>query len=135
MKIERILTGLTVVNLVLLAFLLVRTQRAEAQGGPTVLRGSALEIVDDQGRIRASIQVQPEDRAHPMPDGSPRPETVMLRLIDPRGRPSVKLGGSEAGAGLGLVGVSDTTYVVLKAEGAEVSLKLVDKDGQQLVKP
>jgi hypothetical protein len=72
-----------------------------------------------------------------MPDGSQGyPETVMFRLIDPNGRPSVKLGGSEQGAGLGLAGETDTTYVVVKAEGARTSLKLTDRDGrEQLIKP
>jgi len=59
----------------------------------------------------------------------------MLRLITPDGRPTVKLGGSSAGAGLGLVGASDDTHVVLKAEGAEVYLKLADRDREQLVRP
>ena len=57
-----------------------------------------LEIVDDQGRVRASVKVQPGGTAN----GQPYPETVILRLIDPNGRPSVKLAGSEQGAGLSL---------------------------------
>jgi hypothetical protein len=71
-----------------------------------------------------------------VPDGKIYPETVILRLIDPNGRPSVKLGASEQGSGLGLGGDSDLTYIVLKAEGASSSLKLTNKDGrEQLVKP
>ncbi|MFL5417346.1 MAG: hypothetical protein ACJ78Y_15195 [Myxococcales bacterium] len=69
------LTALTAVNLALLVFLLARTHPAEAHdGAPPVLRGSGLSIVDAQGRVRASIMMQPEDRAHPLPDGSPRPD-------------------------------------------------------------
>lgn len=135
MKTQRILVAITVVNLVLLALLLARTQRAEAAGTIGVLRGSALEIVDERGRVRASIKIQPEDPAHPMPDGSPRPENVILRLINPDGRPVVKLGGSVAGAGLGLVGAADAQHVVLKAEGAEVCLKLSDGDRRRVVEP
>jgi len=42
----------------------------------------------------------------------------------------------DQGAGLGLGGDSDPTYVVLKAEGTDTSLKLTNKDGrQQLIKP
>ena len=60
----------------------------------------------------------------------------MLRLIDAKGRPEVKLGGSEQGGGLGLVGESDSTQILLQAEGPDSSLKLTDKDGrQQLIKP
>ncbi len=132
MKIQRLLIALTVVNLGLLMFLLAQIRPPEAHSGAPVLRGRALEIVDDQGRVRASIKVQPAGTAN----GKPYPETVILRLIDPKGRPSVKLGGSERGAGLGLAGDSDPTYITLKAEGAGSSLKLTNKDGrEQLIKP
>jgi len=132
MKTQRLLAMLTVVNLGLLMFLLVRIKSAEARSAASVLRGGALEIVDDQGRVRASIQVLPAT----LQGGKTYPETVLLRLIDANGRPSVKLGASEQGAGLGLGGDSDPTYVVLKAEGTDTSLKLTNKDGrQQLIKP
>lgn len=36
-----------------------RWRPAAAQGVPAVLHGRALEIVDDQGRVRASISVFP----------------------------------------------------------------------------
>jgi hypothetical protein len=132
MKVPRLVTALTVVNVLLLAFQLSRLSTAQARGDDT-LRGRALEIVDEQGRVRASIKVHPASRA---PDGRALPDTVMLRLIDPNGRPEVKLGASERGAGLGLVGASDSTHALLSAEGAEASLKLTTDDGrQQLVRP
>ena len=60
----------------------------------------------------------------------------MFRLIDSKGRPEVKLGASEQGGGLGLVGVSDSTHIILQAEGADSSLILTNKDGrQQIIKP
>ncbi|HET8540399.1 MAG TPA: hypothetical protein VFL83_11055 [Anaeromyxobacter sp.] len=68
MKPQRVLAGLTVVNLALLVFLLARVSPSGARGGETVLRGRALEIVDERGRVRASIVVHPAGRA---PDGSP----------------------------------------------------------------
>ena len=136
MKIQRLLVALTVVNLGLLVFLLTQLRPVEAQGALPVLRGRALEIVDDQGRVRASLKVQPADRTARMPSGQTVPETVILRLIDANGRPSVKLAMSEQGAGLALVDEADATHVVLKAEGTESSLKLANRDGrQQLVKP
>ena len=136
MKIQRLLVALTVVNLGLLMFLLAQLRPVEAQSAVPVLRGRALEIVDDQGRVRASLKVQPADRTATMPSGQTVPETVILRLIDANGRPSVKLAMSEQGAGLALVGEADATHVVLKAEGTESSLKLANRDGrQQLIKP
>ena len=106
MKTHRLLVALTVANLALLVFLLARTQPIEAQGVTPVLRGRALEIVDDHGKVRAAIKVLAPST---MPDGKTYPETVLLRLIDPNGRPSVKLGASVQGAGLGLGGESDPT--------------------------
>jgi hypothetical protein len=133
MKMQRLLTALTVLNLGLLMFALAQIQGAgAAQDVAPVLRGRALEIVDGQGRVRASITLHPAGTAN----GQTYPETVMLRLSDPNGRPNVKLGASERGAGLGLGGESDPTYVTLKAEGTSTSLRLTNKDGrQQLIKP
>jgi len=105
MKIQKLLIAVTVVNLGLLMFVLAQMQRAVAQDIAPVLRGRTLEIVDARGRVRASIKVQPAGTV----SGKPYPETVILRLIYPNGRPSVKLGASERGSGLGLLGDSDTT--------------------------
>ena len=137
MKMQRLFIALTIVNLGLLIFLLAQIRQVGADSVAPVLRGRELEIVDEQGRVRASIKVHPEDRTFKMPDGKTGyPETAMFRLIDSKGRPEVKLGASEQGGGLGLVGVSDTTHVILQAEGADSSLKLTNKDGrQQIVKP
>ena len=128
MNAPRWLIALTIINFGLLAIQLGRMPVAEAAPGGGVLRGSALEIVDDQGRVRASIKVQPAAPSYP--------ETVMLRLIDANGRPEVKLGASEQGGGLGLIGAADATHVLLQARGAESSLKLTTADGRhQLIKP
>ena len=137
MKTQRIAIALTVINLVFLMFNLAHSRPATADGVAPALRGRSLEIVDDQGRVRASIKVHPADKTFKMPDGKiGYPETVMFRLIDPNGRPEVKLGASEQGGGLGLIGSSDSTQVILQAEGADSSLKLTNKDGrQQLIKP
>lgn len=137
MKIQRLFIALTLVNLGLLVFLLVQTRRVGAKSVAPVLRGRALEIVDDQGRVRASITVLPAHQTVKMPNGKTGfPETVILRLIDPKGRPEVKLSASEQGAGLGLIGNSDSAQVLLQAEGTDSFLKLTNKDGrQQFIKP
>jgi hypothetical protein len=131
MKMQKLVVALTVLNFGLLGFQLVRSiDPAGAEA--TVLRGRALEIVDERGRVRASIKVQPAGTVA----GVRYPETVMLRLVDAEGRPAVKIGGSAQGGVLGLVGDNDATQILLNAEGAETLLKLTNKDGrQQLVKP
>ena len=132
---QRLLIALTIVNLALLVFLLLpQVAPALANSTTPVLRGRALEIVDDQGRVRASIKVHAAETF--APTGKKYPETVMLRLIDPNGRPEVKIGASVQGGGLGLVGRADATQVILQAEEADSSLKLANEDGkQQLFKP
>lgn len=112
MKLQRLLVSLTVVNIVLLVFSLAQSRTVAAQGGAPVLRGRALEIVDEHGLVRASIQVLPARR---QANGEMSFETVLLRLITEKGRPSVKIGASEESAGLALVGPSNTkdTYVQL----------------------
>jgi hypothetical protein len=142
MNTQRIAAVLTLVNLGILTFLVTRIQPVEANSGVSVLRGRALEIVDDHGKVRASIQVVPAGPAR-RTDGSlietnrkVYPEAVLLRLIRPDGRPSVKIETSEQGSGLDLGGGSDPSYIVLSAKGADTSLTLTDKNGRkQLIKP
>lgn len=137
MKTQRLGIALTVINLVILTVTLAQSRSTTADGVVPVLRGRSLEIVDDQGKVRASIKLHPADQTFKMPDGKiGYPETVMFRLIDAKGRPEVKLGASEQGGGLGIVGASDTTHVLLQAEGADTILRLTNKDGrQQMIKP
>jgi hypothetical protein len=132
MTTPRSLVALTLVNLALVVLLLAHAVAPSVQGAESVLRGRALEIVDDQGRVRASLKIQPGGTTN----GQAYPETVILRLIDPNGRPSVKLAGSEQGAGLSLLAESDSIHVILKAEEGSASLKLTNKDGQErLIRP
>jgi hypothetical protein len=131
MKTQRLLIVITVLNLLLLVFSLGQTRAVVAEGAAPVLRGRALEIVDDRGRVRASITVLPADPTVKMPDGTiGYPETVLLRLITSEGRPNVKIGTSEQGAGALIGGESDPTYVQILAEGPRTSVKLSDKDGR-----
>jgi hypothetical protein len=133
MRFQRVLVALTVVNLVLLGFLLVRVRAARAHD-ETVLRGRALEIVDDAGKVRASIRVFPANPTVAMPDGTRGyPETVLVRLVTADGRPAVKLSASERGGILVLGGESDPTYAQLKADRGEPSLTLSAKDGRRQV--
>src|SRR5205807_8695468 len=120
MTAQRLVVALTGLNLALVASrFFSRTRPAVAASGVApVLRGRALEIVDDRGRVRASIAVLPADPAFKMPDGTTGyPETVLLRLRTSAGRPNVKLAATEDGAGLVLGGESDPTYAQLLTRG------------------
>jgi hypothetical protein len=137
MKTQTTLIILTAVNLGLLGYQVIQPHMATASTSdvPAVLRGRALEIVDERGKVRASLAVLPED-PKVIWKGKPYPETVLLRLMSPEGRPNVKLGASQNGAGLVIGGESNPTYVQVLAEGGESTLKLIDKAGtERLIKP
>ena len=137
MKAQRFVIFLTLVNLVFLASSLYRADSAPVPEVAPVLRARALEIVDDQGRVRAMIKVFPEDPNVKMPDGTQGyPETVLFRLINSKGAPNVKISATEDGSGVSLGGNSNPTHIQILARGDTTSLKLVNKDGkEQVTKP
>lgn len=142
MKTQRVSALLTLLNVGILIFLLTQIRPVQANGTAPVLRGRGLEIVDANGKVRASIQIVPAGPAR-RADGSLTeangriyPEAVLLRLVRPDGRPSVKIETSEEGSGLSLGGAPDPSYIVLGANTAETSLALTDKNGRvQIIKP
>ena len=117
---------------VLLLGLSQQLRPAFAQGDLPVLRGRALEIVDAQGRVRASISVLPPSQST---SGEEQSETVLLRLITERGRPTVKIGSSEPTSGLSFAGPTGTndSYLILQTKGTTSSLKLKNEDGRERV--
>jgi hypothetical protein len=137
MKTQRFAVALTVLNLVILTFALLHAKSAVSADIAPVLRGRALEIVDDQERVRAMIKIFPADPSVQMPDGTTGyPETVLLRLIDSKGAPNVKIAATEDGSAVSFGGESNPTHVQVLARGASTSLKLVNRDGrEQLIKP
>ena len=135
-KAQRLMLVLTACNLVLLAFVLAQLRPAvAAQTIAPVLRGRALEIVDDQGRVRAEIKVLPAQPSLKMPDGTTGyPETVQLRLISSENSPHVKLGTTEDGSGLVLGG--EKGYTQLLSRRTDPFIKIVTKDGREhTIKP
>ena len=121
---------LTLINLGLFVWLVAQAGRVTAQDGVTpVLRGRALEIVDEQGRVRASIT------RYPQPGGTFN-DVVIFRLHDRTGRPLVKLDthettGGVQGAGLGLLGDADTTQAYIGTEGLGAKVELKNGDGRR----
>ena len=125
MKSQHALWALTLVNVVLLVSLLWRSATpVSAQDGSTVLRGSALEIVDAQGNVRASITVNPPE----VVDGRAYSESVLLRLKgEPYGGPGVKLDVSSEKAAL-LLG-SGSGAVELRSGRDDHFVRVTDGDG------
>jgi len=133
MKTPRTLVALTVINVVLFVITMAdHLQPALAAGSLPILRGSGLEIVDGQNRVRASISLIPAGASSGDKESA---ETVLLRLITERGRPSVKLASSEPASGLSFAGPTGTkdTYVILQSNGNVSSLKLRNEGGAEKV--
>ena len=130
---NRLLTGLTCLNLALLAAnLLDRVQPAFAkQNSLAVLRGSGLEIVDTRGRVRAQIGVLPPSTVN----GKNYPETVLLRLIDPKSGPVVKIGAASNGGAIGLTDGADRGVQVF-AHDTGSFVRIVSRSGKEaLLRP
>lgn len=108
MKLQRVAVLFSVVNLAILGLVLLRTSSTPAfaetgsQQHASVLRGSALELVDQRDQVRASIDVDASG-------------DVLLRLRDLSGAIRVKLGAGQSGSGLLLVDEANEPAVHLVA--------------------
>ena len=130
---QRLGIGLTLMNAGLLVLLLVSQFRSMSAGQAVqpVLRGRALEIVDEQGRVRAEILVHGPE----IVNGIRYPETVLFRMADPTSGPVVKLTAAANGSALGL---SDDAHggIQLYARDTASFVRVVDKQGRErIVRP
>jgi hypothetical protein len=108
--------GVTAINLAL--FLAAFTQRSPSSGELQVLRGSALELVDERGQIRGRLNIEPQGE-------------VVLRLLDERGTIRVKLGAGTDGSGLLLANDATAPGVHLLASAKGSSVRVVNRDGRE----
>ena len=133
-----VLAALNLAFLVFIAGRAVRFSTAVAATAPEVqspavqdvvpvLRGRALELVDEAGQVRSRINVEP--------DGE-----VVLRLIDRKGTIRVKLGAGERGSGLLLLdeATEPAVHVIARRTGTSerpttTSLTLRGSAGEQRV--
>jgi hypothetical protein len=135
MKMQRIAIALTVINLIIMTVLLTKmdtaTGRQHEQKKPEVLRGSGLEITDSMGKLRASITFHnPVEK-----DGVNYSGGILLRLINSKGQPSVKIDAAEDGGGLSFSNEADG-YIQLLSKESGGFLKIKNADGkEQIVKP
>jgi hypothetical protein len=136
MRVQRLAIGLTVLNLMLLVGLVAERVRPaaaeeskpEAQDVVPMLRARALEIVDERNRVRAQLAVMPPSTV----DGKTYQESVLLRLIDPKSGPVVKISAMPDGAGMFLSDETDRG-VLIQARGEGNFVKVTNKDGRDTV--
>jgi hypothetical protein len=129
MNTQRVALALTIANLALGGFLVSQTNSVSASDVAPVLRGRSLEIVDAQGRVRASIKVEPPTTVN----AQKYPEAVVFRLRDSDdAAPGVKLDTSREGAGMTFAGGK----VRLMAKRGENFVSVTGADGrEQVLKP
>jgi hypothetical protein len=127
MKSRNVLIAITLLNgaFALVSLSQLHSASAASDVAP-VLRGRHLEIVDDRGRVRASITVHRPDPGAAMVDGKPATDSVVLRLINPDGGPGVKLASSENAVGLAMI-AKQGDYIQVFPSGVKVT-----KDSRQL---
>jgi hypothetical protein len=131
LRLQPVLIALTLLNLGILGVLISREQAVAAPSLDGTLHGRGLQIVDDHGKVRASITINP---AVQQPDGSTYPETVLLRMSTSEGRPVVKIASSEDGASMALSAAEGLAYVQILARGSDPKLVVVDGAGKQTSK-
>jgi hypothetical protein len=134
MKAQTLMVALTVVNALMLTTILVRPQLSQAEQAPGVLKGTGLQIVDERGKVRASITRYPADPNVKMPDGSKGyPETMLFRLIDSAGRPSVKIEARDDGGGFSFAEAKGNAYANMVVRKGAPTMKLVNGGGETKV--
>jgi hypothetical protein len=131
MRWQRLAVVLSIVNAAMFLRGIAVEKPVAASDVAPLLRAHALELVDDRGRVRAELRVFPALPDVKMPDGTTGyPESVMLRLIDSKGGPNVKLSASEDGSGL-VLGGEQSSYVQILSRGGTPFVKVVTKDGRE----
>jgi len=130
---QRLGVGLAVLNVGLFIVLIASQVRSLSahQVSQGVLRARGLEIVDEQGRVRASITVHGPETVN----GIRYPETVLFRMADPTSGPVVKLTAAANGSALGL---SDDANggIQLYARDTASFVRVVNKQGRErIVRP
>jgi hypothetical protein len=98
---QRLAIAFTAINLVLLCLTAAQGRSASAEAVAPILRGRAIELVDDHGQVRSRLNVEQTGE-------------VVLRLLDQHGTIRVKLGAGQDGSGL-----------LLADEGTEPGIHLI----------
>ena len=117
---RRLLITLTSVNALVLALLLLHSNRLAAASDPETLRARAIELVDERGQVRAQLNVESSGEA-------------VFRLRDQKGEIRVKLGASGEGSGLLLLDGATEPAIHMLAKGSGTSLTLSGKGGLRRV--
>ena len=124
MNTNRLAMVLMVINLILFIVVIAQNRMIANQTIPEVLRVRAFELVDENGRVRAQLNIDETNGE------------VIFRLRDEKETIRVKLGASEEGSGLLLINDLTEPGVHLMAKQDDTSLTITDQSGaEQVIKP
>jgi hypothetical protein len=124
MNTNRLAIALTVINLILLVVVIAQSRMIANQTIPEVLRVRAFELVDENGSVRAQLNIDETNGE------------VIFRLRDEKETIRVKLGASEEGSGLLLINDLTEPGVHLLAKQDDTSLTITNQSGaEQVIKP
>lgn len=121
MNVNRLAVVLTVINFVLLIGVLAQSRLIANQTIPQVLRVRAFQLVEENGEIRAQLNVDETNGE------------VIFRLLDAKGTIRVKMGASEEGSGLLLLNNLTEPGVHILADQNGTSLTLTEEGGAKRV--
>lgn len=119
MKYQRVAIVFSVLNLLLLLFLLTQIPSAAQHSVMPIVRTEAFELVDKHGKKRAQINVDEETGE------------VVFRLRDSKGDIRAKFGADERGSGLILMDDRTDATVRIRAVQTGASIALFDREGQE----
>jgi hypothetical protein len=123
MKAGRLIAVVTGLNAAAVVWLFVASSRpAGAAGAPETIRARAIELVDQQGRVRAQLNVEPDGEA-------------VLRLRDPRGEIRVKIGAGADGSGLVLLDGATEPAIHMLAKNTGPTITLSSKGARRVLTP
>lgn len=120
MKMNRLAAALTIINLLILILGFALSGAQATQTTQQTLRANVIELVDDNGQVRAQFNVEASGE-------------VVFRLRDAKGNIRVKLGASEEGAGFVLLDDQTEPRVHMLAKQNGPSLTLTGKEGARRV--
>lgn len=115
--------ALTIINLAILIFIIAQRRTLTVAPSADVVRARVIELVDENGRERASLKVEPSGE-------------VVFRLKGENEAIRVKLGASDAGSGLVLLNEATEPGIQMLADQDGPRIILTGEDGvQQVIKP
>lgn len=118
MQYTRVAIVFSVLNLLLLVFLLAQAPSSAQQSVSPVVRTRAFELVDENGKVRAQMNVEQTGE-------------VVFRLRDSTGTIRTKFSANETGSGLSMMDDRTEATVQIRANQAGGNVTLIDRTGKE----